>query len=165
MVACGRKREASRHLLHRWCNTLGFRGWRDESGEVLHHVACSRKRLVSECLLHCWCNTLGFWGLRDVTGEMLHHGVMPKEGLVSICCIWVNVATNGYKPCQWDRTQFWGGRIVTVASWVMVATVLQQTTHKRRGREGDYNSRKCCKITKVSYTVPMPLWCRILHCF
>ena len=98
--------------------------------------------LASECLLHRWCNTLGFRGLRDVTGEMLHHGGMPKEGLVSICCIQVNVATNGYKPCQWDRAQFWGRRIVTVASWVMVATVLQQTMHKRRGREGDYNSRK-----------------------
>ena len=107
-------------------------------------VASRRKRLASECLLHHWCNTLRFQGLRDVTGEMLHHGGMLKEGLVSLCCIWVNVATNGYKPCQWDRAQFW---IVTVASWVMVATVLQQTTHKRRGREGDYNSRKCCKMT------------------
>ena len=107
-------------------------------------VACRRKRLASKCLLHRWCNTLGFQGLRDVTGEMLHHGGMLKEGLVSICCIRVNVATNGYKPCQWDRAQFWGGRIVMVASWVTVATVLQQTMHKRRGREGDYNSRKCC---------------------
>ena len=110
-------------------------------------VACGRKRLASKCLLHRWCNTLGFQGLRDVTGEMLHHGGMLKEALVSICCIQVNVATNSYKPCQWDRAQFWGRRIVTVASRVIVATVLQQTTHKRRGREGDYNSRKCCKMT------------------
>ena len=183
MVECGRKRLASGCLLHRWCNRIGFRGWRDVFGEVLHHgglweeegskqtfVASmmqhtrvsrlerwvwrgvvsqwpvGRKRLASKCLLHCWCNTLGFQGLRDVTGEMLHHGGMTKEGLVSVCCIWVNVATNSYKPCKWDRAQFLGGRIVTVASWVMVATVLvlQQTMHKRREREGDYNSKKCC---------------------
>ena len=113
-------------------------------------VACRRKRLASECLLHHWCNTLGFQGLRDVTGEMLHHGGMLKEGLVSVCCIRVNVATNSYKPCQWDRAQFWGGRIVTVASWVMVATVLQQTTHKRRGLQYQGNvARWLCLELKV----------------
>ena len=123
-------------------------------------VVCRRKRLASECLLHRWCNTLGFWGLRDVTGEMLHHGGMLKEGLVRICGIRVNVATNSYKPCQWDRAQFWGGRIVMVASRVTVATVLQQTMHKRRGREGDYNSRKCCIRTTASPGY-VPFWNKV----
>ena len=48
-------------------------------------------------------------------------------------------------PSQWCNKprQFRGGRNVIVT----VASLLQQATRKRRGKEGYYNSRKCCKMT------------------
>ena len=46
-VACGRKRLASECLLHQRCNALGFRGWRDVAGEMLHHSGMHKEE-VSE---------------------------------------------------------------------------------------------------------------------
>ena len=74
MVECGRKRIASRCLLHQWCNKLWFWGER-----CCITVECGRKRLSSRRLLHRWCNRIGFRGWRDVFGEVLHHGGLWEE--------------------------------------------------------------------------------------
>ena len=50
-VACRRKRLASKCLLHHWCNTLGFQGLRDVTGEMLHHGGMLKEGLVSICCI------------------------------------------------------------------------------------------------------------------
>ena len=92
MVACGRKREASRHLLHQRCNTLGFRGWRDESGEVLHHGGLqeeevSERMFVALLMQHTRISRLERCYWRDVASRWHAKGRISEHMLhLSQCC-------------------------------------------------------------------------------
>ena len=91
-VACGRKREASGHLLHQQCNTLGFRGWRDESGEVLHHSGqqeeeVSERMFVASLMQHTKISRLERCYWRDVASWWHAEGRASEPMLhLSQCC-------------------------------------------------------------------------------
>ena len=107
MVACGRNRLGSGHLLHQRCNTLGFsllerccitvacgrKRVREQTfvastmqhttvfvaGEMLHHGGMWEEEVSERMFVASTMQHTGFRGLRDVAGEMLHHGGMWEE--------------------------------------------------------------------------------------
>ena len=68
---------------------------------LMQHTRISR---LERCY---WKDVASWW---HAEGRVSEHMLHPSQ-----CC---------NKPCQWDRAQFQGRRIVTVASQVTVATVL-----------------------------------------